>query len=231
MFSGLADTQERRSVGWTTLTSFSLQITLAAIALILPLFRPQTLTEAFANRRIFVPSPNGELQTQVRPVPVPSGSATQRNILVVSTHPLTFGARHPGAETAGAEAPQPNIGTATGPPGLPPLFDANATVLPRQPVRAVNARISRVMEGNLIHRVEPQYPSIAKQLHIQGAVIIKAIISREGVIEQAQVISGQGMLSNAALAAIRQWKYRPYYLNNEAIEVETEITVNFILAP
>jgi protein TonB len=85
------------------------------------------------------------------------------------------------------------------------------------------------MEGNLIHRVEPQYPPIAKQLGIQGAVIVKAVISREGAIEQAQVISGQGLLSNSALAAIRQWKYRPYYLNNEPIEVETQITVNFIL--
>ena len=231
MFSGLADTQERRSVGWTTLTSFSLQLALAAIALVLPLFRPQTLTEAFANRRIFVPSPNGDVRTQTHDVVVHPTAGAHRDILVVYTHPLTFGVSHPAAETAGAEATQPNIGTATGAPGLPPLFDANAMVLPRQPVRAMNVRISRVMEGNLIHRVEPQYPAMAKQLHIQGAVIIKAVISREGVIEQAQVISGHAMLSSAALAAIRQWKYRPYYLNNEAIEVETEITVNFILAP
>jgi protein TonB len=231
MFSGLAATQERRSLRWTTLASFSLQAVLAALALVLPLFRPQTLTEAFANRRIFVPSSNGELQTQAHPVTVHTGGVTQRNILVVSTHPLIFGTNHPSADTSSPEAPQPDIGTATGGPGLPPLFDIHSTILPRPPapVPLPTRRVSRVMEGNLIHRVEPQYPPIAKQLGIQGAVIVKAVISREGTIEQAHVISGQGMLSNAALDAIRQWKYRPYYLNNEPIEVETQITVNFIL--
>jgi len=85
------------------------------------------------------------------------------------------------------------------------------------------------MEGNLVRRVEPQYPMIAKQLHIQGVVILKAVISREGRIEQAEAVQGQGLLSRAALEAVRQWKYRPYYLNGEPIEVETQITVNFLL--
>jgi len=85
------------------------------------------------------------------------------------------------------------------------------------------------MEGNLVHRVEPQYPMIAKQLHIQGVVILKAVISREGRIEQAETVQGQDLLSRAALEAVRQWKYRPYYLNGEPVEVETQITVNFIL--
>lgn len=214
---------------WTTLASFSLQAVLAALALVLPLFRPQTLTEAFANRRIFVPSSNGELQTQAHPVTAHTDGATRRNILIVSTHPLTFGASHASSDTSGPEAPQPNVGTVTGGPDLPPMFDIHPAILPQPPAPPPPGRVSRVMEGNLIHRVEPQYPPIAKQLGIQGAVIVKAVISREGSIEQAQVISGQGMLSNAALDAIRQWKYRPYYLNNEPIEVETQITVNFIL--
>lgn len=85
------------------------------------------------------------------------------------------------------------------------------------------------MEGNLVHRVEPQYPMIAKQLHIQGVVILKAVISREGRIEQAETVQGQDLLSRAALEAVRQWKYRPYYLNGEPVEVETQITVNFVL--
>jgi protein TonB len=85
------------------------------------------------------------------------------------------------------------------------------------------------MEGNLIHRVEPQYPLVAKQLRIQGSVIVKAVISREGTIELAQVVSGQGLLAPAALAAIRQWRYRPYLLNGDPVEVETQITVNFVL--
>ena len=80
-----------------------------------------------------------------------------------------------------------------------------------------------------MHRVEPQYPMTAKQLHIQGVVILKAVISREGRIEQAETVQGQDLLSHAALGAVRQWKYRPYYLNGEPVEVETRITVNFVL--
>jgi protein TonB len=85
------------------------------------------------------------------------------------------------------------------------------------------------MEGNLIHRVEPQYPIIAKQIHLQGAVVLKAIISREGRIERVEVTSGPTLLARAASDAVQQWKYRPYLLNGEPIEVETEITVNFVL--
>jgi protein TonB len=86
-----------------------------------------------------------------------------------------------------------------------------------------------MMEGNLIRRVEPQYPVIAKQLGVQGAVILKAIISRDGNIERVEVASGQTLLARAARDAVQQWKYRPYLLNGEPIEVETEITVNFVL--
>ena len=85
------------------------------------------------------------------------------------------------------------------------------------------------MQGNLIYRVEPVYPAIAKNVGVQGAVLIRALISREGTIEQVQVISGSPLLTRAALDAIRQWRYRPYYLNGTPVEVDTEITVNFVL--
>ena len=86
-----------------------------------------------------------------------------------------------------------------------------------------------MMQGNLIHRVEPVYPPIAKLTGVQGTVLIKALISTDGRIDQAQVVSGSPLLSPAALEAIRQWRYRPYFLNGGPIEVETEITVNFVL--
>ena len=85
------------------------------------------------------------------------------------------------------------------------------------------------MQSYLIRRIEPTYPPIAKSAGVQGEVLIKAIISSEGKIEQAQVISGSPWLSRAALDAIRQWRYRPYLLNDKPVEVETEITVNFYL--
>lgn len=104
-----------------------------------------------------------------------------------------------------------------------------ATPMPR-PVAAVHPpRISVMMQGNLIKRVEPKYPPIAKQAGIQGSVVIKAIISREGTIERAELTSGHPLLAHAALEAVCHWRYRPYYLNDQPVEVETQITVNFVL--
>ena len=100
---------------------------------------------------------------------------------------------------------------------------------PLRPILARLPRVSAMMQGNLIHRVEPVYPPIAKSTGVQGTVLIKALISPDGRIEQAQVVSGSPLLSPAALEAIRQWKYRPYILNGGAIEVQTQITVNFAL--
>jgi periplasmic protein TonB len=89
--------------------------------------------------------------------------------------------------------------------------------------------MSVVMEGNLVRRVEPIYPVIAKQAGIEGTVVIKAIISRTGAIEQEQIVSGHPLLARAALDAVHQWKYRPYFLNGEPVEVETQVTVRFVL--
>jgi len=86
-----------------------------------------------------------------------------------------------------------------------------------------------MMEGNLIHRVQPEYPVLARQARIQGPVVLRAVISPEGNIENLQVVSGHPMLAPAALAAVRQWRYRPYYLNGEPVEVDTQVTLNFVL--
>ena len=87
-----------------------------------------------------------------------------------------------------------------------------------------------MMEGNLIERVQPLYPPLAKQAHIQGRVILRAVISRNGMIENLQVLSGHPMLVQAAIDAVKQWRYRPYFLNGEPVEVETQVTVNFVLS-
>ena len=87
-----------------------------------------------------------------------------------------------------------------------------------------------MMEGNLVHRVQPDYPSLARQVRVQGQVVLRAMISREGAIEKLQVLSGHPMLMQAAVDAVRQWRYRPYVLNGEPVEVETQVTVNFVLS-
>jgi protein TonB len=78
-----------------------------------------------------------------------------------------------------------------------------------------------------VNRVEPVYPHLAAIAGIQGQVKLHAIIARNGSIQSLNAISGHPLLVRAALDAVGQWRYRPYYLNGEAVEVETFITVNF----
>jgi protein TonB len=87
-----------------------------------------------------------------------------------------------------------------------------------------------MMEGNLIVRVQPVYPPLARSARIQGQVVLLAIVSKAGIIENLRLVSGHPLLAGAAIEAVRQWRYRPYILNDEPIEVETQITVNFWLS-
>ena len=77
--------------------------------------------------------------------------------------------------------------------------------------------------------MQPLYPSAAKAARIQGPVVLRAVISKEGTIENLAVQSGHPMLVKAAIDAVRQWRYRPYLLNGDPFEVETQVTVNFVL--
>ena len=91
-------------------------------------------------------------------------------------------------------------------------------------------RVSHMMEGNLVRRVQPDYPALARNARIQGQVLLSAVISKDGAIQNLQVLAGHPMLVRAAVDAVRQWRYRPYILNNEPVEVETRIAVNFSLS-
>jgi len=77
--------------------------------------------------------------------------------------------------------------------------------------------------------IEPVYPMTAKLAHIQGSVVLRAVISKDGAIENLAVVSGHPMLVKAAIDAVSQWRYRPYMLNGDPYEVETQVTVNFVL--
>ena len=88
---------------------------------------------------------------------------------------------------------------------------------------------SGVSKGLLVKQVRPNYPPIAKQARVQGVVLLSATIGKDGKIQNLQVVNGPAMLRQAALDAVSQWEYRPYLLNNEPVEVLTEIEVNFAL--
>jgi TonB family protein len=84
-----------------------------------------------------------------------------------------------------------------------------------------------VSQGLVIKRVQPKYPPAALAAHTQGAVLIEATINKEGSVINPKVLSGDSMLAHAALDAVRQWRYKPYYLDGEPVEIQTQITINF----
>ena len=96
---------------------------------------------------------------------------------------------------------------------------------PPQRVR-VSAGVS---QGLLIHKVNPTYPPEARSARVQGVVLLRAMISKDGRIIDLHVISGDPMLAPAAIGAVEQWRYKPYLLKGDPVEVETEIQVNFQL--
>ncbi|HMH08716.1 MAG TPA: energy transducer TonB [Terriglobales bacterium] len=95
---------------------------------------------------------------------------------------------------------------------------------------AKRVRVSQgVSQGLLIYRVEPKYPPIAQQAHIQGIVILTAVIGKDGIIQRLQLVSGHPMLATAAIDAVKQWRYKPYLLNGQPVEAETTVAVTFRL--
>ncbi len=223
--------------GWTTLISFALQALVVGCLLLLPLL----YTEGLPKLALLAPF--------LAPAPPPAAPPEQpRRSLSSTAQSNLMGTRL----VAPPEIP-PDVSmlTETVPP--PPMIDPGAvgvrhgfgdaqgrgTIIdsapgsgqvlspPPPPVRQL--RVSHMMEGNLIYRVQPNYPVPARQARIQGQVVLRAMISRDGTIENLQVVSGHPMLISAAVDAVRQWRYRPYILNGEPVEVETQVTVNFVL--
>jgi TonB family protein len=95
----------------------------------------------------------------------------------------------------------------------------------------MRVRVSQeVMQGMVIAKVQPIYPPEARAARIQGSVVIAAIIGKDGNIQSERLVSGHPLLAPAAMDAVKQWRYRPYLLNGNPMEVDTQITVNFTLA-
>jgi protein TonB len=103
-----------------------------------------------------------------------------------------------------------------------------STAAPPKVAPPQKLRVSQgVLDGNKIKDVAPIYPPMARVAHVQGDVVLRATISKGGVIENLQVVSGHPILIQAAMDAVKQWRYKPYLLNSEPVEVDTVITVKF----
>ncbi len=217
--------------GWTTLVSTSIQIVLMAFLIILPLLRTNAISARLLQTPVLPPYIGPPTSTGSHP---PSGTVDSGSLApVIQVNPFSH-VQHGWTQHIDTEGPSaPNIctlGCGTG-PGVPDgVFDGGG---PTQEVTLAKPpkplSISHIDPGQIIRRVEPLYPPIAHTARIQGSVVLHAIISRQGTIEKLQVVSGHPMLDKAALDAVSQWLFRPYILNGQPIEVETEITVNFIL--
>ena len=154
------------------------------------------------------------------------GQASITNIVTLPGHQgmVHFGrARQAGDyETAG-----PNLPVAPGGSGPNMVICTECQPLLQPPVHKKPLVVSQLSPAQLVDRVEPLYPRAAVLINLQGEVKLHAIIAKDGTIQSLSVTSGHPMLAQAALDAVRQWRYHPYVLNGEAVEVETFITVNF----
>ncbi|HVP43024.1 MAG TPA: TonB family protein [Terriglobales bacterium] len=127
----------------------------------------------------------------------------------------------------------PGVEHSTGPAGpdstILSMLTPHTSVPP--PPRTERVALSGgVTEGHLIRRVEPVYPIPARQARIEGDVVLRAVIGRDGTIEKLTVVSGHPFLAPAAVEAVRQWRYQPFLLSGRGIEVDTEVLVRFRLS-
>jgi periplasmic protein TonB len=234
MFSTLEsnwDHSARR--GWITFASFTMQALGLSLLLLIPLLVIQgpPKLQWFDESPILTPPsapapPGGQrlIHSQNGNQGLQEPTTIPNTIENLSEQPV---ASAPDVSNLGVDR-----GTGTARRGVFDSIGNSVDVVPPPPPAAPAhpLKVSHWAEGNIIYRVQPSYPPIARQARVQGSVELRAIISKTGAIENLVVVSGHPMLVKSAIEAVRQWRYRPYLLNNEPIEVETEITVNFVLS-
>ena len=121
--------------------------------------------------------------------------------------------------------------------GAPPSrarANAAAAIEPEEPAQVVNASERVEVSANaadlVTHSVKPGYPTLARQMKVQGSVIMLAVIGRDGLIQQLRLVSGPPILAGAAQEAVRQWHFKPHYIGAEPVETQAKITVNFTIS-
>jgi protein TonB len=229
------DQRLRRS--WTTLSSFGLQAFAMALLLLLPLVRPDRIP---LLHRLATPVSLGQPMPDAPPMHAHAGAATSAPSNLLNNRVLEP-SRIPSTIAQITDDPPPQLccaigtgGPADAVPGLPTGFGSGGGTRPilptAPPAPARPIRLSHMSPGSLVYQLQPEYPALARTARVEGQVVLAALISKDGTIENLRVLKGPPMLVRSAIAAVTQWRYRPYILNNEPVEVETQITVNFTLA-
>jgi periplasmic protein TonB len=219
-----------RSRGWMMATfAFNSSILLALV--IIPIIHPQMLPRLTSPTLMQAPPPVQEPRPVVRTVQMPTApSETSAQVLQapsrIPRQPYIPGTQEP-ADSVGPTELGGDPNSMSGPDNP---FGHGTHPDVRQAAPPSTQHVSSgVMRGMLIEKVVPTYPAIARATRTSGAVVLQATISRTGTIENLRVMSGPPMLRQAALDAVKQWRYRPYMLNGQPVEVETAVEVDFKL--
>jgi protein TonB len=222
--------------GRTTTFSFILEAVVVGVMVLIPLLFTEALPKAQLMMALVAPPP---------PPPPPPPPAAIKIVKQVQTDIVNGQLRTPTKIPKKVEiikeeeAPPPMSGVVGGVPGGVPGGQMNGVIggiisnapmaVPKVAVQRV--RVSQgVTQGMVLHKVQPTYPPLARTARVQGSVLLAAVIGKDGTIQNLHVISGHPLLTQAALDAVRQWRYRPYILNGEPVEVDTQVTVNFTLS-
>jgi periplasmic protein TonB len=227
--------------GWTSMVSFAIQIGIVGIMVLIPLIFTEALPKGTTLFMLVAPPPP--------PPPPPPAAAPVHVVKQIQSDIVNGELRTPTKipkkilENLKEDEAPPQMaatGVVGGVPGGVPggsMGGVIGSVLSSTPVAvpkiATPQRVrvsSGVSSGLLIRKVSPTYPPLARQARIQGTVVLQAQISKDGSIQNLQLVSGHPMLAPAAIEAVKQWKYKPYLLNGEPVEVETQVQVNFTLA-
>src|ERR1700720_2086642 len=225
--------------GLTTTISVIFQVGLIGILVLLPLIFTDALPKQQLMTFLVAPPPP--------PPPPPPAAAPVKVVKIIQTDITNGQLRTPTKIPEKVqmikeeEAPPPvssMAGVVGGVPGaggqmggvIGGIINSTPVAVPRV-ATPQRVRVSQgVTQGLLLRKIQPAYPPLARQARIQGSVLLQAEISKDGSIQNLRLISGHPMLAPAAIEAVKQWKYKPYILNGEPVEVETQITVNFTLA-
>jgi periplasmic protein TonB len=237
---------------WTVLVSFLAQLVLIGVAVLIPMIYFDALPQTQLTSFLVAPPPP--------PPPPPPPAAAPVKVVKVIPRQFDAGrliapkaVPKDIAVIKEEEMPPPSgaVGVVGGVPGGVPGGTAGGVLggiiggMPEaappppppavkeapKPVTPQRIRVGgNVQQAMLIKQPRPPYPPLAKQARIQGVVRLNAIIGKDGLIQNLQVVSGHPLLVPAALEAVKQWQYKPTLLNSEPVEVVTQIDVNFTLS-
>jgi len=221
----------RRRNHWPMATAFTVELIVASVLVLLPLISTGIIT---MPAQLTLPTPPQYVPIENRQPIAASGSRSGVSVPVTQVVPVStsnrisnpFGKNRPTVDSPDGQPPLNPGGDGPGKPGGPDLGLKGQPVVVQPPAKP--PVISHTTEAMLLSKVVPEYPVIAKISGIQGEVRLHAFVSKDGTITSLSVMGNPPpVLSKAALEAVQQWKYRPYYLNGEPVEIETFITVTF----